>query len=233
MTPYSPLVDAYTDLVSKINAIDAMLEPGASGRKVLNALINNNNATVHEVRSFFNSIINNTDREARVVSAAVVLREASAALKTIVDSFVAENTTGGEEVPADERAELDAERERLRSSAVGVKAALEHLAPQDEIALLPVVPRKKSAGGKRGKRIKGTWSYVIDGENVGICTPTEMVKYVGAGVKAAIVSAALEAKQLDPADLPDMWKVTVNGKLIEATRAGDSFDDGDDDDEDY
>jgi hypothetical protein len=91
---------------------------------------------------------------------------------------------------------------------------------------LPRVPRKKSSGGKKGKRIKGLWNYTVNGEFVGVKKPTEVAAL--AGCKAGEISAQLEAAGLDPAELPDTWSVYVNNVSIQAEAY---IDDEDDDDE--
>lgn len=226
MADHQVLVNMYMQQIEELERIDTQLGGETqSGRKVLRDLTDRNNAAVHEVRTLIGTFVSD-DSPVGIVKMAVLLKEGAQILQPYINKFIEENTVkaAGDVLTEAEMAALRAERESLRSAAVGLYSALQFMVSNaDE---LPSVPRKKSAGGKKGKRIKGVWSYVVNGEFVGVKKPTEVAAL--AGCKAGEISAALESKGLDPSELPDTWSVYVNNIAIDAEAY---VDDEDDDDE--
>lgn len=218
----------YTDLVTQIEELDEAVEPSSSGRKILNDMTKDS-AIQTEVRGQVGSIMADDD----VVRAYVWLKNAKA-LKAIVDKFINENSTSSEiNLSEEERATYEANREQLSGKARGFLSVLQlSISDEEVVKALPAIPRKPTAGVKRGKRIKGYFTYVINGEDVGHLSNKDLSAQLNLK-KQSSLTEALEAIGLNPSELPDFWEVTVNTKTVTAERAEapeGSVEDNDDED---
>jgi hypothetical protein len=235
----SGMVDILVSSVNEIHEIDASLgDTRASGRQILNKLIDENKGVAAEARQTLFAWTLDTDPERKIIFAQVLRTEAYKAALAEVNAFIESNSPAADEqnLSDEQRAAKFAARSEAQKLASQMSKTLEMLLKDqpDLLAELPEVPAGlKGSFGKRGemgRKIVGTFAYTINGEFVGNKSPAEAAKI--AGVKTSELRLAVT--QAYPGDTtPNMFKVTVGEATVEAVRDtdADDVDDADDDDE--
>lgn len=208
-----PILDMFHTHLNIVQELDEKTEPGASGRKALNELVATDHNAVYTARSFVQAVLD-ADEGDREVMAQILLREGSKVFKGIVDAYVDANSSETVELSEDEKNAIAVQREAALQAARGLQSALKAMLPEDEFNRIPNLPRKKTMGGKR---IKGYFSYTIDGVDAGHLSNKELAGRVGAK-GTALVSAALEQAGLDPSALPDVWSLSYKNHSVMAER---------------
>lgn len=202
----------YVNLVEEIETLDESVEPSASGRKVLNSLVKDS-VTQTDIRGISAKIYNDND----VVSAQVWLNQMKS-FKALVDVFIKANSTEStSEISDEERALYETKRDHAAGVAKGLRSVLELSVSEDELNGIPSIPRKPTMGVKRGKRIKGYFTYTINGEDVGHLLNKELSAQLNLQ-KQSSLSEALDSAGFDPSNLPDFWQVTIGSKVVTAER---------------
>lgn len=236
----TPLLDMLTTNVDQIHEIDSKLgDTRASGRQLLNKLIEDNKGIAAEARQALFAWTLDVDPTRQIIFAQILRTEAVKAALATVDTFIKENSPETDEsnLNDEQRAALYAQRSELQKVAAQMGTTLKMLLKDDPEALaeLPEVPAGlKGSFGKRGemgRKIVGKFYYTINGEEVGFKTPAEAAKI--AGVKTSELRLAVT--QAYPGDTtPDSFKVTVGNATVEAVRdtEADEVADNDDDDDD-
>lgn len=236
---------SYTELLNRMQEIDNQLGvTGISRTAVLNRHAQDCPAAV-EWATAVSDMIKSLDPDTAVAYIRALHRATNQTWKKLTDAFVERN------VPKVER--VEGQEDLSDEATVGLKTEFNTLAEQARAFYgvlafsgkdFPEPPKNKRMGvpGPRGKRLKGNWTWNIDGavhDGLAMGKAAAVVGISAADLRAAIVAKYGEA--FDFTAPPESFSVTVtNGDKTHEFSAmrtdseldEDSLDDEDDEDED-
>ena len=235
-----PMVDIYVESVDRIHELDSSLgNTQATGRQVLNKLMDENKDVVAEAHRALQVITLEDDETRQLIFARVFATEGFKIASNIVNAFVTANSPEVDEsqISDEKRTAILTERSAKQKLAKQMFGTLEMLlktmGQEAQLAELPACPEGiKGAFGKRGemgRKIVGNFFYTVNGEELPeVKTPAAAAK--AAGVKTSELRLAVQNAYAE--GTPDAWEVVVGKSTISATRIDDEGDDNDFDDED-
>lgn len=217
--PWAGILNIYLAERNKIMDLQAQIEPGASGRKALSELVEQNPDVAESAREIIKHI-QNEDTEARSVLAAVFIGEGLAILREIQKQFITAHTNELEELDPEVKADIEAQIEKGLNAARGLlQAVIGYIDNEEASAEVPKLPRKRGGTRTVGKRIKGVWNLSIkNADGVTEKHTAKKAKDLGqlVDMKVGEISAKMEAAGLKPGELPEYWTLELNGRNVEA-----------------